>query len=78
MSKKSQRKVSRPASPDYGKAASAAAPSAPAVRPSSAGRPTLSVEFKPDYTEIIRDLKMTGILAASFIAILVVLSFFLR
>ena len=35
-------------------------------------------EFNPDYTNIKRDLKRIGILAASFFAILIVLSFFLH
>jgi hypothetical protein len=35
-------------------------------------------EFNPDYTNIIRDLKTIGIMAVSFIAILVVLSFVLN
>ena len=33
--------------------------------------------FNPDYSPVIRDLKRIGILAGSFIAILIVLSFFL-
>jgi hypothetical protein len=36
------------------------------------------VEFDPDYTNVKRDLKRIGILAGSFFAILIVLSFFLR
>jgi len=65
MSKKSQRKVSDPSS---------------RVERTSAGtpRPSLSAEFNPDYSEIIRDLKNTGILAGAFIGILVIISFFLR
>ena len=35
-------------------------------------------EFKPDYTHVIRDLRRIGILAGSFIVILIVLTFFLR
>ena len=35
-----------------------------------------STEFKPDYTDIKRELKRIGILAGSFITLLVVLSFF--
>jgi hypothetical protein len=35
-------------------------------------------EFNPDYTNIKRDLKRIGILAASFFTILIVLSFFLH
>jgi len=35
------------------------------------------VEFDPDYTYIKRDLKRIGVLAVSFFALLVVLSFVL-
>ena len=35
-------------------------------------------EFNPDYTQIKRDLNRIGILAATFFALLIVLSFFLR
>jgi len=35
-------------------------------------------EFNPDYTNIKRDLKRIGVLAASFFVILIALSFFLR
>ncbi len=38
--------------------------------------PARSDEFKPDYTQTKRDLTRIGILAATFITILVVLSFF--
>lgn len=34
--------------------------------------------FNPDYSPIVRDLKRIGILAGSFIAILVILSFILN
>jgi len=34
--------------------------------------------FNPDYSYVIRDLKRIGTLAASFLAILIVLAFFLR
>ncbi len=37
-----------------------------------------STEFNPDYTQIKIGLKRIGVLAASFITILVVLSFFLK
>ncbi|HEY9089656.1 MAG TPA: hypothetical protein VIO36_15905 [Anaerolineaceae bacterium] len=46
------------------------------VRSSSTS--TSSSEFNPDYSYVISDLKRIGILAGSFITILVVLSFFLR
>ena len=37
-----------------------------------------AVEFDPDYSNIKHDLKRIGMLAGSFFAILIVLSFFLR
>ena len=40
--------------------------------------PTTRTEFNPDYTYVKRDLARIGTLAGFFIAILVVLSFFLR
>ena len=39
---------------------------------------TSTTEFNPDYTYVKRDLSRIGILAGSFLAILVVLSFFLK
>lgn len=52
---------------------------APAAEKIVASRITTgSNEFNPDYRPVIRDLKQIGILAGSFIALLVVLSFFLR
>lgn len=35
-------------------------------------------EFKPDYSQTIKDLKRIGVLAGSFFMVLIVLSFFLR
>jgi hypothetical protein len=67
MSKKQKRQVS---SGNF-----SAAPKAEKV---SASRITSSAEFNPDYTPVIKDLKRIGILAGSFITLLVVLSFFLR
>ncbi len=37
-----------------------------------------STDFNPDYSDIKSDLKRIGILAGSFIGILIVLTFFLR
>lgn len=37
-----------------------------------------AVEFNPDYSNVKYDLKRIGILAGSFFALLIVLSFFLR
>jgi hypothetical protein len=45
---------------------------------SAASRSSYSQEFNPDYHLVIQDLKKIGILAVSFIGLLVVLSFFLR
>ena len=35
-------------------------------------------EFNPDYSYVIKDLKRIGLLAGTFLAILVALAFFLR
>lgn len=43
--------------------------------PLTANRPT---GFNPDYHFVIRDVKRVGVLAGSFIVILVVLAFFLH
>ncbi len=53
---------------------------APAVVASSVtfAPPSKTYEFKPDYSYVIKDLRRIGTLAGTFIAILVVLSFFLR
>ena len=37
-----------------------------------------ATEFNPDYTDVKKDLKRIAILAGSFIAFLVIISFFLR
>jgi hypothetical protein len=37
-----------------------------------------SSEFNPDYSYVKQDLRRIGILAGSFISVLVILSFFLR
>ena len=38
---------------------------------------TLKETFLPDYTYVIKDLRRIGILAGSFIAIYIILSFFI-
>jgi hypothetical protein len=38
---------------------------------------TLKESFTPDYTYVIKDLRRIGILAGSFIAIYIILSFFI-
>jgi hypothetical protein len=35
-------------------------------------------DFNPDYTYVLEDLKRIAILAGTFIAVLIILSFFLR
>jgi predicted DNA-binding protein (UPF0251 family) len=47
------------------------------TRRSVSSTPT-ATEFNPDYSEVKQDLKRIGILAGSFFALLIVLSFFLR
>ncbi len=37
-----------------------------------------SRDFDPDYSNVVKDLKRIGVLAAGFITLLVVLSFFLN
>ena len=49
-----------------------------AFAPSMTAGRTSDSEFKPDYSETKKDLKRIGILASTFIVILVILSFFLR
>lgn len=51
--------------------------STPSAAPARVSRNTV-VEFNPDYTYVKKDLAKIGIMAGSFIAILVILSFFLR
>jgi hypothetical protein len=41
-------------------------------------RKSLRTEFNPDYSHVINDLKRIGLLAGSFIFLLVALSFVLR
>lgn len=45
---------------------------------SSASSVNRGTEFNPDYTYIKRDLGRIGVLAGSFFAILIVLSFFIK
>lgn len=70
MSKKQKRRVS--SSESIVRENTVKSPPVATRRYSSTG------EFNPDYTPIIKDLKRIGILAGSFFAILIILSFFLR
>ncbi len=50
------------------------------IDPSTSASSELSKpsDFNPDYGPVVKDLRRIGILAGSFITILIVLSFFLR
>lgn len=82
MAKKQKRQVSRvnPAVHETLSAQPVGESAAPARTQSAAARSSYSstTEFNPDYSYVISDLKRIGILASTFIGILVVLSFFLR
>lgn len=67
MSKKQKRQVS-----------SGSSAGSMAERPSVSRISSSASEFNPDYTPVIKDLKRIGILAGSFIGLLIILSFFLR
>ena len=79
MPKKTKKQTRK--SPTRMAATPSAAPSVStsAVAPSmtTAGR-TSDADFKPDYSATIKDLKRIGLLAGSFIVILIILSFFLH
>ena len=66
MAKKSKRPIRREAN---------AVPSKPAAESALSGR---STSFIPDYHYVIKDIRRVGILAGSFILVLVVLAFFLH
>lgn len=76
MSKKQKRRVS--GAPSRPAAAQPAVRSASPASPASSSRPGSSSDFNPDYSYVMADLKKIGILAVSFTAILVVLSFILK
>lgn len=70
MSKKQKRRVSSSESTSRESTVKSA--------PVATGRYSSTGEFNPDYSPIIKDLKRIGILAGSFFAVLIILSFFLR
>lgn len=85
MAKKQKRQVARTAAPVEKETANGYAPVAEAtpttryrVSSSRTSGGSLSSEFNPDYSHVIQDLRRIGILAGSFIVILVVLSFILH
>lgn len=90
MSKKQKRRVSQTAAPAARKSVAntptgesqplaTQRPAAPRVSTPRSSRSTmLTMDFNPDYSYVIKDLKKIGILAGTFVTILVILSFFLR
>ncbi len=80
MAKKVKRQVTRttPAQPQVVETTPSNNGSGSRYPVRSSSTPTSSTEFNPDYSYVVADLKRIGILAGSFITILVVLSFFLR
>jgi hypothetical protein len=46
------------------------------IQPASAA--SKPFEFNPDYSFVVRDLRTIGILAGTFVTILIILSFFLN
>ena len=83
MAKKQKRKVAsnRPAVQPRSEPAESPAASPVASRSaasSAVSRSSYSQEFNPDYSLVVQDLKKIGILAVTFISLLVILSFFLR
>jgi len=72
--KKQTRKVSGVSSATNGySVASSDTSAAPVLTRSGSGS-----DFNPDYSQTIKDLKRIGILASSFFAVLIIISFFLR
>jgi hypothetical protein len=69
MSKKSKRQTA--------KNTARPAQSVTAVKP-SVTLTSKPLEFNPDYSYVVKDLRTIGILAGSFVVILVALSFFLN
>jgi hypothetical protein len=75
MAKKQKRNVSQSAVAAGTRATSKAKP---AGAYASGPRPMTSMDFNPDFTFVKQDLKRIGITAAGFIAVLIILSFFLK
>ncbi len=48
------------------------------VRGKTSGTAPITTEFNPDYSYVKRDLSRIGILAGSFFALLIILSFILK
>ena len=79
MAKKNKKQTRKSPTPAAAKPVDTPSVTTSAFAPSymTAGR-TPDSEFKPNYSETIKDLKRIGILASSFFVVLIILSFFLR
>ena len=80
MAKKTKRKVSSGVRPDVTPVTEPVVETAPRA----AGAPTFRraaatpAEFNPDYSYVIQDLKRIGVLAGSFLVVLIILSFIIK
>jgi hypothetical protein len=72
MAKKQKRQVSQASAPAAEQSSASRYPVASSRQAAS------SAEFNPDYTHVVKDLKRIGVLAGSFVVVLVALSFILR
>jgi hypothetical protein len=77
MAKKQKRNIPQGSRPSVAPGSSSPVAARPAASrsPVSGLRPSTTVDFNPDYTYAKQDLKRVGIMAGSFIAALIVLSF---
>ncbi len=83
MAKKTKRKVSAGLRPAVNAGADVVQEAAPrangsAATPISRRTTSYTTEFNPDYSYVIKDLKRIGILAGSFLAVLIILSFIIK
>ncbi len=76
MSKRQKRRSSKNNRPAI--TTPVAATNQPATTSWTPQRGFVTSEFKPDYSNVKKDLKRIGLLAGSFFVILIALSFFLR
>jgi hypothetical protein len=74
MSKKYKRQVRKATATGAENRPAASTPTATASRSQSTNQPA----FNPDYSYVVKDLRRIGLLAGTFISILVILTFFLR
>jgi hypothetical protein len=74
MSKKYKRQVRKESASSAQPRPAASSPIATTSRAQSASQ----TAFNPDYSYVSKDLRRIGLLAGTFISILVILSFFLR